>query len=131
MRILLAIDDSECSIAAVKAVIEQFRPAHTQITVLHADDWPGGRDRSRCLLALAVSRPSDPETWHHGLAMEPARKASTGERRARQRIGPFMQAYHAESHDQVPVEAAERHTDNRCNPIAGMGHRLSGGCGTG
>ena len=42
MRILLAIDDSECSTAAVKAVIEQFRPAHTQITVLHADDWPEG-----------------------------------------------------------------------------------------
>src|SRR5580765_5650045 len=42
MRILLAIDDSECSTAAVKAVIDQFRPAHTQITVLHADDWPEG-----------------------------------------------------------------------------------------
>jgi nucleotide-binding universal stress UspA family protein len=42
MRILLAIDDSECSAAAVKAIIEQFTPAHTQITVLHADDWPQG-----------------------------------------------------------------------------------------
>jgi nucleotide-binding universal stress UspA family protein len=42
MRILLAIDDSECSTAAVKAVIDQFTPAHTQITVLHADDWPEG-----------------------------------------------------------------------------------------
>jgi nucleotide-binding universal stress UspA family protein len=42
MRILLAIDDSECSTAAVKAVIDQFRPAHTQVTVLHADDWPNG-----------------------------------------------------------------------------------------
>ena len=42
MRILLAIDDSECSTAAVKAVIDQFRPTHTQITVLHADDWPEG-----------------------------------------------------------------------------------------
>ena len=26
----------------MKAVIDQFRPAHTQITVLHADDWPNG-----------------------------------------------------------------------------------------
>jgi len=42
MRILLAIDDSEGSTAAVKAVIDQFRPAHTQVTVLHADDWPNG-----------------------------------------------------------------------------------------
>ena len=42
MRILLAIDDSEGSTAAVKAVIDQFRPGHTQVTVLHADDWPNG-----------------------------------------------------------------------------------------
>ena len=46
MRILLAVDDSECSTAAVKAVIDQFRPTHTQITVLHADDWPEGMSPS-------------------------------------------------------------------------------------
>ena len=42
MKILLAIDDSECSAAATKAVIEQFIPLHTNVTVLHADDWPSG-----------------------------------------------------------------------------------------
>ncbi|MGH9140296.1 MAG: universal stress protein [Thermoanaerobaculia bacterium] len=42
MRILLAIDDSACSEAARQAVIEQFIPMHTQVTVLHADDWPQG-----------------------------------------------------------------------------------------
>ena len=42
MRILLAIDDSACSAAAANAVIEQFAPSHTQVSVLHADDWPNG-----------------------------------------------------------------------------------------
>ena len=42
MRILLAIDDSECSAAATKAVIAQFTPHHTQVHVLHADEWPKG-----------------------------------------------------------------------------------------
>jgi nucleotide-binding universal stress UspA family protein len=42
VRILLAIDDSECSAAATAAVIQQFLPAHTQVHVLHADDWPQG-----------------------------------------------------------------------------------------
>jgi len=40
MRILLAIDDSECSAAATSAVIAQFRPQHTDVQVLHADEWP-------------------------------------------------------------------------------------------
>ena len=42
MKILLAIDNSDCSAAATKAVIEQFRPPHTQVHVLHADEWPKG-----------------------------------------------------------------------------------------
>jgi universal stress protein A len=42
VRILLAIDDSACSAAATQALIEQFNPMHTQVTVLHADDWPVG-----------------------------------------------------------------------------------------
>ena len=40
MRILLAIDDSECSAAAVHAVIAQFAPQHSEVFVLHADEWP-------------------------------------------------------------------------------------------
>jgi len=42
VRILLAIDDSTCSAAATEAVLTQFVPLHTQVTVLHADDWPNG-----------------------------------------------------------------------------------------
>jgi nucleotide-binding universal stress UspA family protein len=40
MRILLAIDDSACSAAATNAVISQFSPQHTEVQVLHADEWP-------------------------------------------------------------------------------------------
>lgn len=42
MKILLALDDSECSAAATRAVIAQFTPAHTTVHVVHADDWPQG-----------------------------------------------------------------------------------------
>jgi len=42
VRILLAIDDSVCSAAATRAVIDQFTPLHTQVTVLNVDDWPSG-----------------------------------------------------------------------------------------
>lgn len=42
MRILLAVDDSECSSAATEAVTAQFTPQHTQVHVLHVDDWPKG-----------------------------------------------------------------------------------------
>jgi nucleotide-binding universal stress UspA family protein len=42
MRILLAIDDSECSAAATKAVIAQFAPGHPEVHVLHVDEWPKG-----------------------------------------------------------------------------------------
>jgi nucleotide-binding universal stress UspA family protein len=42
MKILLAIDDSNCSAAATKAVIAQFAPQHADVHVLHADEWPKG-----------------------------------------------------------------------------------------
>jgi nucleotide-binding universal stress UspA family protein len=42
MKILLAIDDSPCSEAAVQAVIRQFRPDDAEVCVLHADEWPKG-----------------------------------------------------------------------------------------
>lgn len=42
MRILLAVDQSDGSAKATEAVIEQFVPTHTQVTVVHADDWPRG-----------------------------------------------------------------------------------------
>jgi nucleotide-binding universal stress UspA family protein len=42
MKILLAIDDSDCSAAATKAVIAQFAPQHAEVHVLHADEWPKG-----------------------------------------------------------------------------------------
>ena len=42
MRILLAIDDSECSVAATHAVIAQFTTQDAVVHVLHADEWPQG-----------------------------------------------------------------------------------------
>ena len=46
MKILLAIDDSSGSEAAVQAVIRQFRPEDTDVCVLHADEWPKGMPTS-------------------------------------------------------------------------------------
>lgn len=40
MRILLAIDDSKFSEAAIKAVIEQARPQDTEVRVLHVVESP-------------------------------------------------------------------------------------------
>ena len=42
MRVLLAIDDSSCSEAAIQAAIGQFRPGETDVRVLHVDEWPKG-----------------------------------------------------------------------------------------
>jgi nucleotide-binding universal stress UspA family protein len=42
MKILLAIDGSPCSEAAIRAVIRQFKPADTDVRVVHADEWPNG-----------------------------------------------------------------------------------------
>jgi nucleotide-binding universal stress UspA family protein len=40
MKILLAIDGSDCSQAATQAVIAQFPHERAEVRVLHADDWP-------------------------------------------------------------------------------------------
>jgi nucleotide-binding universal stress UspA family protein len=39
MRVLLAIDDSAYSEAAVKVVMAQLRPANTEVCVFHAVEW--------------------------------------------------------------------------------------------
>lgn len=39
IRIVLAVDDSAYSEAAVRAVIEQFRPADAEVRVFHAVEW--------------------------------------------------------------------------------------------
>ena len=40
MNILLAIDESSCSEAAVDAVIAQFRPSDVDVRVVHVIAWP-------------------------------------------------------------------------------------------
>lgn len=40
MRILLAIDGSQCSQAAAQSLKNQFRPENAEVHVLHAIDWP-------------------------------------------------------------------------------------------
>jgi nucleotide-binding universal stress UspA family protein len=39
MRVLLAVDGSECSEAAVQAVMGNYQPAETEVKVLHAVEW--------------------------------------------------------------------------------------------
>jgi len=39
MRVLLAVDPSPCSDAAVRQVIERFTPADTEVRVVHAVEW--------------------------------------------------------------------------------------------
>jgi nucleotide-binding universal stress UspA family protein len=39
-KILLAIDGSLCSEAAVEAVLKQFPPQLSDVRVLHVDEWP-------------------------------------------------------------------------------------------
>jgi nucleotide-binding universal stress UspA family protein len=42
MKILLAIDESPCSEAAVEAVLKQFPPECSEVRVLYVDEWPKG-----------------------------------------------------------------------------------------
>lgn len=46
MRVLLAIDDSPCSEAAIRAVLSQFGSGDAEIHVLHVDEWPKGLSNS-------------------------------------------------------------------------------------
>src|SRR4051812_18350120 len=41
-KILLAIDDSPSSEAAVEAVLKQFPPEVSDVRVLYVDEWPKG-----------------------------------------------------------------------------------------
>ena len=40
MKVLLAIDESTCSQAAVAAIRERFNPADTVVRVVHVVEWP-------------------------------------------------------------------------------------------
>lgn len=40
MKILLPLDGAPCSTAAVEAVANQFRPADTEVRLLHIVEWP-------------------------------------------------------------------------------------------
>jgi len=42
MKILLALDHSECSDAATQAVIARYRPDDAEVRVIHVDEWPKG-----------------------------------------------------------------------------------------
>jgi nucleotide-binding universal stress UspA family protein len=55
MQILLAIDESPCSEAAVEAVLRQFPARQSDVLVLHVDEWPKGMPMS---LAFAEGRES-------------------------------------------------------------------------
>jgi nucleotide-binding universal stress UspA family protein len=40
MKVLLAIDDSDCSNAAVRMVAEHYRPSDAEVKALHVVEWP-------------------------------------------------------------------------------------------
>lgn len=40
MRVLLAIDESDCSSAAIQAVVDRFPRGATEVLVLHVLEWP-------------------------------------------------------------------------------------------
>ena len=40
MKILLALDESPCSRAAIDSVISTFRPEGSEVKILHVDEWP-------------------------------------------------------------------------------------------
>ena len=42
MKILLPLDGAPCSTGAIDAVVNQFRPADTEVRVLHVVEWPKG-----------------------------------------------------------------------------------------
>ena len=40
MKILLPLDGAPCSTTAIDAVMTQFRPANTEVRLLHVVEWP-------------------------------------------------------------------------------------------
>lgn len=40
MKILLPIDDTDCSLTATKSLLRQMRPAGVEVHVLHVVEWP-------------------------------------------------------------------------------------------
>jgi len=42
MKILVPMDDSDYSQAALRAVLRQFQPHDTEVRVMHVDEWPKG-----------------------------------------------------------------------------------------
>ena len=40
MKILVPLDGAPCSIAAIDAVVAQFRPGGTEVRLLHVVEWP-------------------------------------------------------------------------------------------
>jgi len=57
MNVLLAIDDSAFSEAAIRAVINQFRPRDTTVRVVHVIEWP--RELPTCLMFAEGSSAGD------------------------------------------------------------------------
>ncbi|MEP7304384.1 MAG: universal stress protein [Acidobacteriota bacterium] len=81
MKILLAVDGSECSDAAANAIIEQFAPERSEVQILHADEWPKGLPTS---LAFAEG----PAATEHILSLHEAKRREAADlvARAAQRL---------------------------------------------
>jgi hypothetical protein len=74
MRVLLAIDDSASSEAAMQAVIKQFRPQETEVRVLHVVEWPKGLPT---LLAFAEGPAAASEPYRRRSPAPPSGKVQS------------------------------------------------------
>jgi nucleotide-binding universal stress UspA family protein len=78
MKILLAVDMSKFSEAALEAVLSHFAPNSTEVRVFHALDWERnlpapylfaqGREAARDVLAVRDRMSHDADTYVNGLA---------------------------------------------------------------
>ncbi|HZT75486.1 MAG TPA: universal stress protein [Vicinamibacterales bacterium] len=97
MRVLLAIDDADCSEAAVQAVIDRFPRGATEVLLVHVLDWPKGLSPS-----LAFSE--GPRAADHVLSVhdELRRRGQALIDRARQRLEAAHVRVRGELHEGDP-----------------------------
>ncbi len=83
MKILLPIDDSEYSEAALRTVIRQFRPQNAEVRVIHVDEWPKG-------MPVSLAFAEGPESAQHILAVH-----EEGRRRSREIVAAAVRRLQA------------------------------------
>jgi nucleotide-binding universal stress UspA family protein len=70
MKVLLAVDGSTCSDAAVEAVIEQYKTSNTEVRVVSVLEWPKG-------LSTSLAFSEGPAAADHVLAVHDEERRRT------------------------------------------------------